>query len=173
MAKFKGNERNEPKLDMTPMIDIIFQLIIFFMCSIKFKALEGKLSSYLPKEGYFNWPPPPPPPNMDEIRIKLVYDDSMDMNTKILVKPYGADAVRITGWKALSTDIGARYTALRAQKLEWPFIIDPESKIPMQAVVSALDACRSAGIEDVRFAAKSPVSDELSSLGTKANKWDK
>ncbi|MBI4835241.1 MAG: biopolymer transporter ExbD [Planctomycetes bacterium] len=172
MARFKGNERNEPKLDMTPMIDVIFQLIIFFMCSIKFKTLEGKLASYLPKDSGIN-SSIPIDPKMDEIRIKLVYDDSMDMNTKILVKPYGADAVRITGWKALSSDIGARHTALRAQKLEWPFIIDPDSKVPMQAVVSALDACRSAGVEDVRFAAKSPVTDELSGLGTKANKWDK
>ncbi len=35
--------------DMTPMIDVTFQLIIFFMLQ-KFKTLEGKLSTFLPKD---------------------------------------------------------------------------------------------------------------------------
>ena len=40
----------ESELDMTPMIDIVFQLLIFFLLSAKFIALEGQLSSYLPKD---------------------------------------------------------------------------------------------------------------------------
>ncbi len=35
--------------DMTPMIDVTFQLIIFFMLQ-KFRTLEGKLSAFLPKD---------------------------------------------------------------------------------------------------------------------------
>ena len=38
------------ELQMTPMIDIVFQLLIFFLLSAKFIALEGQLSSYLPKD---------------------------------------------------------------------------------------------------------------------------
>jgi biopolymer transport protein ExbD len=45
-----GGKENEPRMDMTPMIDVTFQLLIFFMCTIKFKTLEGKLSAYLPKD---------------------------------------------------------------------------------------------------------------------------
>ena len=41
---------DEIKMDMTPMIDVVFQLMIFFMCTIKFKTLEGKLTAYLPKD---------------------------------------------------------------------------------------------------------------------------
>ena len=37
-------------MDMTPMIDIVFQLLIFFLLSAKFISLEGQLSSYLPKD---------------------------------------------------------------------------------------------------------------------------
>jgi biopolymer transport protein ExbD len=43
-------ESEEIKQDMTPMIDVVFQLMIFFMCTIKFKTLEGKLQAYLPKD---------------------------------------------------------------------------------------------------------------------------
>ena len=38
------------KMDMTPMIDVVFLLIIFFMCTIKFKVLDGKIAAYLPKD---------------------------------------------------------------------------------------------------------------------------
>ncbi|MDF1837417.1 MAG: biopolymer transporter ExbD, partial [Planctomycetota bacterium] len=37
-------------MDMTPMIDVTFLLLIFFMCTLKFKVLEGKLTAYLPKD---------------------------------------------------------------------------------------------------------------------------
>ena len=41
---------DECKMEMTPMIDVTFLLLIFFMCTIKFKVLEGKLAAYLPKD---------------------------------------------------------------------------------------------------------------------------
>ena len=41
--------QEEVKLDMTPMIDVVFLLIIFFLC-IDFKILEAKLPAYLPKD---------------------------------------------------------------------------------------------------------------------------
>jgi len=56
---------SDPQLTMTPMIDCVFQLLIFFMLTGKFVTTEGKLSAFLPKEGInLNLPdtPPPPPP---------------------------------------------------------------------------------------------------------------
>ena len=35
---------------MTPMIDVTFLLLIFFMCTLKFKTLEGRLAAYLPND---------------------------------------------------------------------------------------------------------------------------
>jgi len=40
----------EVDMQMTPMIDVTFLLLIFFMCSIKFKLLDGKLAAYLPRD---------------------------------------------------------------------------------------------------------------------------
>ncbi|MBL8841414.1 MAG: biopolymer transporter ExbD [Planctomycetes bacterium] len=37
-------------VDMTPMIDCTFNLLIFFLCNINFRALEGKLPLFLPKD---------------------------------------------------------------------------------------------------------------------------
>ena len=50
--RIKQNKRviEEAEMDMTPMIDIVFQLLLFFLLSAKFIALEGQLSSDLPKD---------------------------------------------------------------------------------------------------------------------------
>jgi len=54
MAKSKSKTRDaikeEVKLELTPMIDVTFLILIFFMCTLKFKTLEGKLVSYLPTD---------------------------------------------------------------------------------------------------------------------------
>jgi len=47
----------ETKMELTPMIDVTFLLLIFFLCSIKFKILEGKLQTYLPKDVGVNTTP--------------------------------------------------------------------------------------------------------------------
>lgn len=41
--------QEEYKPDMTPMIDVVFLMIIFFIC-IDFKVLESKLPAFLPKD---------------------------------------------------------------------------------------------------------------------------
>ncbi|MBI4879671.1 MAG: biopolymer transporter ExbD [Planctomycetes bacterium] len=40
----------ETRIEMTPMIDVTFLLLVFFLCAIQFKILEGKLQTYLPKD---------------------------------------------------------------------------------------------------------------------------
>jgi biopolymer transport protein ExbD len=50
MRAFRFRDRkSDTKIDMTPMIDVVFQLLVFFMCTIQFRTLEGRLSAYLPK----------------------------------------------------------------------------------------------------------------------------
>ncbi|MDA1264761.1 MAG: biopolymer transporter ExbD, partial [Planctomycetota bacterium] len=40
----------ESRLEMTSMIDVTFLLLIFFMCTLRFKDLEGLLAAHLPKD---------------------------------------------------------------------------------------------------------------------------
>jgi biopolymer transport protein ExbD len=51
MPRVKASDRaqEEATVDMTPMIDVVFLLIIFFLC-IDFRVLESKLPAYLPKD---------------------------------------------------------------------------------------------------------------------------
>ena len=41
---------NPVALNVTAIVDIVFCLCLFFMCSLKFKQLEGKIETWLPKD---------------------------------------------------------------------------------------------------------------------------
>ena len=43
--KFQKQHAVEEKPNLTPMIDIIFQLLIFFVLTAKFIAFEGQLQA--------------------------------------------------------------------------------------------------------------------------------
>ncbi len=58
----------ESKLEMTAMIDVTFLLLIFFMCTLKFKTLEGKLAAYLPKDVGVNSSDDPP---IEKVEVTL------------------------------------------------------------------------------------------------------
>ena len=47
----------DDRLQMTAMIDVTFLLLIFFLCTLRFRTLEGILSSYLPRDVGLNQMP--------------------------------------------------------------------------------------------------------------------
>ncbi len=49
MNQVASDVDTEARPDMTPMIDCVFLMIVFFVC-IDFRTLEAKLPAYLPKE---------------------------------------------------------------------------------------------------------------------------
>ena len=55
--KRKQNKGESPKLDMTPMIDVVFQLLIFFVVTLKQEDILSKLSAARPAPN----PKPPAP----------------------------------------------------------------------------------------------------------------
>jgi biopolymer transport protein ExbD len=58
---------------MTPMIDVIFQLLIFFLLTLKFSTQEGKMLSHLPKDKGLA-PSDVVNPEINEVRIALCAD---------------------------------------------------------------------------------------------------
>jgi hypothetical protein len=46
----KIEQGEETQLNMTPMIDICFQLIVFFMLTLKFKSIDKRFETELPKD---------------------------------------------------------------------------------------------------------------------------
>jgi len=50
MARNKEETAEVEKPNMTPMIDVVFQLIVFFLVSMKFKTLDMKIEAFLPTD---------------------------------------------------------------------------------------------------------------------------
>jgi len=44
--------KDKSDLSMTPMIDVTFLLLIFFMVACKFKTFEARLDAYMPRHGF-------------------------------------------------------------------------------------------------------------------------
>src|SRR6187397_479228 len=50
MAGGGNQDENPVAINVVAMVDIIFCLCLFFMCSLKFKPLDAKFDSWLPKD---------------------------------------------------------------------------------------------------------------------------
>lgn len=68
---------------MTPMIDIIFQLLIFFLLTPTFQSHEGYLTTNLPRDQGPN--PRPPLENMERIKIELLDEGNEGEGVSIIL----------------------------------------------------------------------------------------
>src|SRR5262245_63594062 len=84
---------NPVEINVTAMVDVIFCLCIFFMCSFHFKQLEGKIDAWLPK-GHGNQinNAPPPPVILEEIRVFMRWDPARGTTRKVGSTATGSDA---------------------------------------------------------------------------------
>jgi len=131
------------KLNMTPMIDIIFQLLVFFMCTATF-GVENMLHSLLPssaaaatKSGSAGQDFPP-----TRVRLSRVGTDS------VLVT---CDGQTCTNFDDLVVKLKAR-RAILADKMR--VIIEGQGAVPFAQMARALDACHEADLENVAFLPK-------------------
>ena len=65
-----AHDNEAVKLNMTPMIDVVFQLIVFFLVSMKFKSLDMKIEAQLPPVGLLPTPRTEPEPPKVDVRLR-------------------------------------------------------------------------------------------------------
>ncbi len=70
MAKRKRREAKQIEFDLTPMIDVTFQLLIFFIIAMKFKQIERRQGTQLPMD---EGPNPTPADAVDRLTLRLNY----------------------------------------------------------------------------------------------------
>jgi len=153
-------QNDKRELDMTPMIDVTFLLLVFFMCTLQFKTLEGKLAAYLPKDVGIA---PPDPPPLEAIAIQL---DVVAPGTKLIPatnRPhtgtgrYVFDDSRVVRYRVgplTTTDLAVveqRLHELHRRDPERPVTIDARPGIVYGDVVPTLDAVMGARFKDITF----------------------
>ena len=140
----KLKHRNEVKaeVDMTPMIDCVFLLLVFFMVSSTFTKKEADISFALPGTADQSEAVEIP----DEQIIQITEKGSVFLNDLEYDAPTSADMPEL-----VKTLILFRQTA-EANKVPAMITIAPEDNVKQQRVVDVLNACTAAKIANVTFA---------------------
>jgi len=119
-------QQDNPQLDMTPMIDVVFELIIFFVVTIKQEDLFTRLNA--------NRPAPSPPSDKqpeNDITVTIAIGKGRDANGVLV---YNGREVRRG-----ELDQMLREVARTSKKT--PIIIRCAEDSPHKALVDALDIC--------------------------------
>ena len=141
-----GDQADNPvAINVVPMVDVIFCLCVFFMCSFRFKQLEGKFDTWLPKNKGSSGP-------MDssiiqEIRIAMYWDP----NREVVTRQYGQRMIG-NDEELESLISGAHADFVRLNRPDVPVIIDGDARIPWREVVNVMNICKRLNIDNIEFA---------------------
>jgi len=139
---------NPVEINVTAMVDVIFCLCIFFMCSFHFKQLEGKVDAWLPKDKGPNAAPIDLKPVLEEVRVFMRWDPS----TGATVRKVGSRQAVGSDDELMETIRSMMSDYERAQKPNAPVLIDATSDVPWSDVVHVLDLCKAAKYSKIEFA---------------------
>ncbi len=122
-------EQENPQLDMTPMIDVVFELIIFFVVTIKQEDLFSRLTA--------NRPAPSPPSSSEK------QDEDISVNIEIGQRhDRSAQGVIVYNKREVSrTELDKNLREVARTKKTTPIIVKCDGKSPHKALVDVLDIC--------------------------------
>ena len=140
--KLKHKDDVKAAVDMTPMIDCVFLLLVFFMVSTTFNKQEADISFALPGTAEQSDSVEIP----DEQIIQITEAGNVFLNDLEYDKPTDPDMPELVKTLELF-----RQTA-DANKVPAMITIAPEDNVKQQRVVDVLNACTAAKIANVTFA---------------------
>lgn len=164
--------------NMTPMIDCVFLLLVFFMCAAKFKTLDEKLVTRLPKNlGPHDVAKMEVQPRIIGLRVEEyseVFDNRLGRCRPVastigvyygdeFLGPYRVPSLAKDSESREQLTIGRDAVMLQLQeKLKLmkvsggdaentPTIVKPENRVPMDEVVAVLDTFAGLKLEHASF----------------------
>lgn len=126
----------EPIVPMTPMLDVIFLLLIFFIITSVFARMENELSITVPSADSAT----PPKRSLGELIVNLRFDGTLVVNQK---------KVSVDQLKMLLARIAKQYP-------DQSVIIRGDRKATLEYAIGIMDACAKSGVWNVSFAALPP-----------------
>ena len=120
-------QQDNPQLDMTPMIDVVFELIIFFVVTIKQEDLFTKLNCNRPA------PNPAPSDSKEDITVNIEIGRRYDGS------PQGVILYNKREVKRAELDTQLKEIARTSKKT--PIIVKCAEDSPHKALVDVLDIC--------------------------------
>jgi biopolymer transport protein ExbD len=146
---YHRDARGRLDVKMTPMIDVIFLLLIFFICTASFRPPEETLPTRMSLPGAVDSRLPVDPEliDLDEIVVKVMWRER-----KV------AWQINDVDYRTLA-EVRDVLEAARQLKPDLPVILDVEPSVPMENVIDVYDVCRQVGLERVQFAASVTTTD--------------
>ncbi len=139
-GKSRKAAAEEAELQLTPMIDVTFLLLIFFLCSIRFKVLDGKLVSHLPREAGVNTFAP----TGEFERIDIVLSRTKSARAGFSIRLNGKDIPDLCSLGSVLRNLHRREPGLAVA-------IHPGEKIEHGHVVAVVNECLRAGFTRIAF----------------------
>jgi len=130
---------------MTPMVDVVFLLLVFFVWTSSFEIPEFDLPGAIaqpPAGGNTTATQVQPAEAFDEIVIRLQQNQ-------------GVLQIELMGETLLDVaEVRTRIAQVLQLGVQPPVIVDPADDVTMESAVNVYDAAREAGADRVLFAAK-------------------
>ena len=129
MSKYKKRNKGEAaKLEMTPMIDVVFQLLIFFIVTLKQHDILSKLDVSRPA------PDTAPPPEQPE-----------DLLTITVYK----EGYVLKGGKVTLSELDRQLTSIAQYNKNVSVVIKCTGDSPHAFLVRLLDTCAKIGLKNM------------------------
>jgi biopolymer transport protein ExbD len=127
-----------PQLNMASMVDVVFLLLIFFMCTSSFIQIEDKLPTQLSQVG------------------SGTSEESLDFPPVRISLQGGPGNLLITYNGQLYSNFQTLLEKLRNDRIsdEVSVIIEGQGNVSYESMVKALDCCYQANIRNVAFSTK-------------------
>lgn len=138
--QFKRQNNTALSVDITPLIDVVFLLLIFFMVSTTFTR-ESHLSLNLPEATGVEKTDRP-----DQIEILI------DVNGQYVINERSVVSTKIETLKTALLEVAAG-------NLSIPLVITADANTPHQAVITAMDAAGQVGFSQLSLTTKKPAGD--------------
>jgi biopolymer transport protein ExbD len=136
------HDRQPLGVPMTPMIDVVFQLLVFFICTVNFEVIEDLLPTNLAVAGGTSTATPiDVPPDLEHVIVKA---EVRGGRVQWTVNQRPCDSL------AEVQDV-LRVVAQIDASL--PVILDVEPDVPLGDMIDVYDLCRIVGFEKIQFAA--------------------
>jgi len=146
--KFSDREEEEIQINLTPLIDVVFLLLIFFMVSTTFSK-ESELRIQLPESS----------DEPVEQRQNPVLEVEISKDGAYAVKGPADESAQ----QLLGSDRQALYRALAAaggNRTDLVTVIRADRQTPHESVVRAMDIARRLGHTNITFATQQIVDEE-------------
>ena len=132
------NKKLPTELNLTPLIDVVFLLLIFFMVSTTFER-ESQIIIELPEA------------DGEELIVEnVVLDITVDREGRFFVNQQEVINTEVATLKiAISKAVG--------ENKKIPVLINADAKSPYQAVMSVMDAASQLGLVNMTFVAHKPT----------------